>query len=180
MVDISVNKLSGEPIMLAQYAGKVLLIVNVASECGFTPQYEGLEALYQQYKDRGFEVLGFPANNFGGQEPGTSADIGKFCESRNVTFPIFEKINVLGEDKHALYKSLVGARPETTGDTNEFREGIAGFLASKNLGAPSAKPEIFWNFEKFLVGRDGNVIDRFSSTVAPSDPRLTGAIEAAL
>lgn len=181
MKDYQLTTLSGEPTTLSSFQGKVLLIVNVASQCGFTKQYEGLEALYREYKDQGLVILGFPANDFAAQEPGTSAEIGAFCDSKfGVTFPMFEKISVLGETMHPLYQELIAAKPETTGDSEEFRQGIAGFLASSNLPLQSTKPEVFWNFEKFLVGRDGKVLDRFSSTIEPSDERLVGAVEAAL
>ena len=150
--DFTVDTLKKQPVSLADYKGKVLLIVNVASKCGFTPQYEGLEALYEKYKDRGLVVLGFPANNFMSQEPGTNEEIGAFCKSKyGVTFPMFSKISVKGDDKAPLYQFLT-----TSGG------------------------EIPWNFTKFLVGKDGKPIQRFDPKVKPDASELTSAIEKAL
>ena len=144
----SVETLDGRVARLADFKGKVLLIVNTASQCGFTPQYAGLEALYRTYKQSGLEVLGFPCNQFGGQEPGTAADIGMFCERNyGVSFPMFAKIDVNGEKAHPLYRFLRKTKP-----------GLLGPLGS---GA------IKWNFTKFLVDRDGKVVDRFASTTRP-------------
>ncbi|KWW34666.1 MULTISPECIES: glutathione peroxidase [Cupriavidus] len=143
------NSLSGQPQPLADYRGKVLLIVNTASECGFTPQYAGLQTLQASYQARGFDVLGFPCNQFGKQEPGDAEQIGAFCESRfHVTFPMFEKINVNGADAHPLYKWL----------TSEKR----GFLGTQ---------AIKWNFTKFLLRRDGTVFKRYASTTKPEEIR---------
>jgi len=145
--------LAGEPVSLSQFQGKVLLIVNTASECGFTPQYAGLQALQEAYQDRGLEVLGFPCNQFGKQEPGDAAQIGSFCESRfHVTFPMFAKIDVNGPAAHPLYQWL----------TSE-KKGVLGTQAIK------------WNFTKFLVRRDGTVYDRFAPTTKPEE--LKGEIE---
>jgi glutathione peroxidase len=156
--DYNLPSIDGKPVPLATYKGKVALIVNVASQCGYTPQYAGLEALYEKYKDQGLVVLGFPANNFGNQEPGTNDEIKQFC-TRNykVTFPMFAKVSVAGDDKTPLYQFLTG---------KESNEKAAG--------------EIRWNFTKFLVGRDGKVIARFEPDVAPEDPELVTAVEAAL
>jgi len=158
VLEFTLNSIDGKPAPLSEYKGKVVLIVNVASNCGFTPQYEGLEAVYRKYKDQGFVVLGFPANNFGGQEPGTNEEIKTFCTRKySVTFPMYSKISVKGDDKAPLYQFLTDkqAHPETGG-------------------------EIKWNFTKFLVGKDGKVIARFESPVKPESPEVTAAIEKAL
>ncbi|MCA9714323.1 MAG: glutathione peroxidase [Myxococcales bacterium] len=153
----AVTTIDGEDTTLAAYRGKTLLIVNTASECGFTPQYEGLQKLYDQYKARGFEVLGFPCNDFGGQEPGDEATIKEFCAQRfQVSFPMFSKLHAKGPEVHALYKTL----------TEETREGVRG--------------EIKWNFTKFLVNPEGRVVARFDTKVDPLDPTVTGAIERVL
>jgi len=150
--EITVNTLDGKPQSLATYKGKVVLAVNVASECGYTPQYAGLQKLYTEQKDRGLVVLGFPCNQFGGQEPGTAAQIETFCQKNyGVTFPLFEKLEVKGAGQAPLYQ----------------------FLTAKH-GEPA------WNFHKYLVGKDGQVIQAFSSKVAPDSPELKAAIEAAL
>ena len=149
--DIPLQRIDGSETTLADYAGKVLLIVNVASKCGLTPQYDGLEALYRRYRDKGLVVVGFPANNFAGQEPGSNEEIAEFCRSTyGVEFPMFAKISVKGEDRHPLYNALAG-------DT-----------------------DVSWNFEKFIVGRDGILTARFSPKTVPEDPELVGAIEGAL
>jgi glutathione peroxidase len=146
------NSIDGKPAPLAGFKGKAVLVVNVASRCGYTPQYAGLEALYQKYKDKGLVIAGFPANNFGGQEPGTDAEIKTFCSSKyNVTFPMYSKVSVAGGDKTPLYQYLT-----------------------------SAAGEVKWNFTKFLVGKDGKVIQKFDSGVAPESPELAAAIESAL
>lgn len=150
--------IDGKPVPLSGFRGKVLLLVNVASKCGYTRQYEGLQALYQKYRDQGLAVLAFPANNFGGQEPGTNEQIRQFCSTTyGVTFPVFEKISVKGEDIHPLYRFLTS--PQTD---------------------PRFAGDIAWNFTKFLVGREGEVIGRYESAVEPFDPRLVADIEAAL
>lgn len=152
--DISVKNIKGEDVSLKQYKGKVLLIVNVASKCGYTPQYKGLQELYINYKDEDFIVLGFPCNDFGGQEPGTNEEITQFCEMNyGVTFPMFDKINLKGENISELFKWL--------------------------LAQPAGKNEdVKWNFEKFLVSRDGKLVERYSSKVKPNDDNLIDAIEA--
>ncbi len=150
--DYTLPSIDGEPGPLAHYKGKTLLIVNVASKCGYTRQYAGLQELYEKYKDRGLVVLGFPANNFGNQEPGSEAEIKQFCSRNyNVTFPMYAKISVKGADQAELYKHLTAA---------------AG--------------DVKWNFTKFLVGPDGQVIQKFDSAVEPMSAELTGAIETSL
>ena len=154
--DFSATTLSGAPQTLDEYAGKVVLVVNTASQCGYTPQYDGLEQLWQDHRDEGLVVLGFPCNQFGGQEPGDAEDIGEFCRvNHGVTFPLFDKVEVNGPDAHPVFRWL----------SDEAR----GALGSR---------KIKWNFTKFLVGRNGRVIARFGSSTAPE--KLTGAIEKAL
>jgi glutathione peroxidase len=156
--EFTMDALNGTPTPLAGFKGKVLLVVNVASQCGYTYQYEGLQALYVKYKDQGLVVAGFPANNFGAQEPGSNAEIGAFCKSKfGVTFPMFSKISVKGSDKAPLYQ----------------------FLTDKNAN-PKTGGEIPWNFTKYLVDRDGKVLARFDAPVKPESKELTSAIEAAL
>ena len=151
--EFTLKTIDGQPAPLSQYKGKVMLLVNVASKCGYTPQYTGLESLYQKYKDRGLVIVGVPANNFGGQEPGTDAEIKTFCtRTYNVTFPMMSKVSVKGEDKTPLYQ----------------------YLTAENGG------EVKWNFTKFLVGKDGKVISRFESKVTPESPEMTQAVEKAL
>jgi len=181
LANIPLTTLSGSPANLADYSGKVLLIVNVASKCGLTPQYTALEQLYQQFKDTGFVVLGFPANDFASQEPGTDQEIAKFCTTDYpVTFPLFSKISVKGPGIHPLYRELTTAAPNHLINDEGFRDGITGYLKSQNLPAPDASPSVLWNFEKFLVGRDGAVLARFAPDMPPSDPRIISAIEQAL
>lgn len=181
LFQIPLTSLSGQPTSLDPYKGKVLLIVNVASKCGLTPQYTALEALYQRFKDRGVAVLGFPANDFASQEPGSNQDIARFCSTEYpVSFPVFAKITVTGPDKHPLFHKLIAARPERQPNGNALRDDLAGYLKSQGLPGPNDPPELLWNFEKFLVGRDGTVLERFSPDVTPDDPRLIEAIEHAL
>jgi glutathione peroxidase len=172
---IPLKTIAGEPATLGDYAGKVLLVVNVASKCGLTPQYEGLEKLYREKKDAGFEVLGFPANDFKQQEPGSDAEIAQFCSVEyDVTFPLFSKIAVTGDATHPLYRELIAERPERLGE-GPHRARLEG------LGIPvNPPPGVLWNFEKFLVGKDGRVAARFAPDVAADDPRLRAAIDAAL
>ncbi|HKF47001.1 MAG TPA: glutathione peroxidase [Terracidiphilus sp.] len=175
--DIPVHTLSGQQSSLAPFKGKVLLIVNVASKCGLTPQYEGLERLYAHYRERGFVIAGFPSNDFLGQEPGTSDDIRNFCATNyGVDFPMFEKIPVVGPQKHPLYAALIAAEPRaiSTGE-KPFADDLRKYGIH-----PNAEPEILWNFEKFLVARDGEIAARFAPDTQPFDPRLTEAIEAEL
>lgn len=177
MRTIPLRRIDGTPTSLADFDGKVLLIVNVASQCGLTPQYEGLQALYRRYRERGLEVLGFPANEFGAQEPGTNEEIQSFCTANyGVEFPMFEKIVVKGEGIHPLYRALTEAIPEANdfGD-DTFQKKLASYGIERD--GPGA---VLWNFEKFLVGRDGKVVARLSPGVAPDHPELVRAIEAAL
>ena len=154
----SMKAIDGKTVALSGYQGRVALFVNVASRCGYTPQYEGLEALYRKYKDRGLVILGFPANNFGSQEPGTNEEIAQFCKrSYDVTFPMFSKISVKGADQSELYQ----------------------YLSSADANASTAG-DVRWNFTKFLVGKDGKVIARFESAVAPDAAELVKAVEEAL
>ena len=156
LYDLSVKDIDGKTTSLKDYKGKVLLIVNVASHCGYTPQYAGLESLYEKYKEKGFYVLGFPCNQFGAQEPGPNEEIKQFCSSKYlVTFPLFDKIEVNGPNRHPLYLALAGKDASFPGD-------------------------IKWNFSKFLIGRDGKVLKRFDSGTKPDAKELTQALEAAL
>ena len=156
--DFSAPDVAGRETSLAEFRGKVLLIVNTASRCGYTPQYAGLEALYEKYKDRGLAVLGFPCNQFGAQEPGTEAEIAQFCSlNYDVTFPIFAKVDVNGAHAHPLFQFL---KSEKT-----------GLFGTENIK---------WNFTKFLIGKDGRILKRFSSKVTPDSPEVVAAIEAAL
>jgi glutathione peroxidase len=181
LYDIPVHKITGEGSSLSEYRGKVLLIVNVASKCGLTPQYDALEKLYTRFKDSGLAVLGFPANDFAGQEPGSNEDIQTFCRSTfGVNFPMFSKIAVTGPETHPLYASLIAARPKATGPGREaFRENLDGYLKQHNA-TTNPEPGVLWNFEKFLVDRNGNVVNRFSPDVVPDDPSVVAAIESAL
>ncbi|WP_202901634.1 glutathione peroxidase [Bryobacter aggregatus] len=150
--DFTMNSITGQPVALKQFEGKPVLFVNVASKCGYTPQYEGLEALYRKYKAKGFTIVGIPANNFGSQEPGTNEEIATFCKrTYDVTFPILSKVDVVGPNITPLYQYLT----QTGGDVK-------------------------WNFTKFLVGKDGKVIARYESKVKPDDAALVAAIEAAI
>lgn len=152
------DSIDGTPVRIGTYSGKVLLLVNVASKCGYTPQYAGLEQLYEKYQADGLVILGFPANNFGSQEPGTNEEIKAFCTTNyNVTFPMFAKISVKGDDIHPLYKFLTDP------------------ASDPNFSGP-----ITWNFNKYLIGRDGSIIGRYDSKVEPLSPELTGDIENAL
>jgi len=154
--DIPVKDIDGKDATLKPYSGKVMLVVNVASKCGYTPQYAGLEALYKKYSAQGLVICGFPCNQFGGQEPGTAADIKQFCTSKyDVTFPMFDKLEVNGEHRHPLYISLAGKESPFPGN-------------------------IKWNFTKFLIGRDGKILNRFESKVKPDAEEMTKAVEAAL
>ena len=176
LADIPLRRIDGSEDRLADHAGKVLLVVNVASKCGLTPQYEGLEKLYQQYRDRGFEVLGFPANDFGAQEPGTHEEIAEFCSlNYGVSFPMFAKADVTGADKQPLYAALTSALPEKEGEAESFREKLRGYGMT-----PTEDPEVLWNFEKFVIGRDGRVAARFAPATTPDDPGLVGTLEAEL
>lgn len=150
----TLNSIDGEAIPLSTYKGKVVLLVNVASRCGYTPQYTALESLYEKYKEKGLVILGFPANNFGAQEPGTNAEIKSFCSTKyNVTFPMFSKISVKGDDKAPLYQFL----------TEKANPNVAG--------------EIKWNFTKFLADRNGHVVARFESAITPDSPEVVAEVE---
>ena len=156
--DFTVNDIDGKPVKLSQFKGKVILIVNVASKCGFTPQYEGLQKLYSEYADKGLVILGFPANNFGGQEPGTNSEIKEFCTTKySVTFPMFSKISVKGTDIHPLYQ----------------------YLTSKETD-PDFAGDITWNFNKFLIDASGKIVARFDSKDKPESEKVVNAIQLAL
>lgn len=175
--EVSLQRIDGSETSLADFRGKVLLIVNTASKCGLTPQYEGLEALQQKYHAQGFEVLGFPCNQFLGQEPGSEADIQKFCEMKfDIKFPLFKKLEVNGPNAHPLYRVLKQERPVAEKPRHSM------FAMKLRLIGQSVKNEgdILWNFEKFLVNRDGKVVGRFAPDMKPADPALTAAIETAL
>jgi glutathione peroxidase len=174
---IPVRRITGEDTNLGEYSGKVVLVVNVASKCGLTKQYEALEKLYRDYRDRGFVVAGFPANDFREQEPGSNDEIQSFCTSNfGVDFPLFEKITVVGEGKHPLYKELIAAQPKAISTSDvPFSERLKGHGIE-----PNREPEILWNFEKFLVDRSGKVAARFAPNTTPDDPALVTAVEAEL
>ena len=172
---IPVQDIQGQAVDLAQYQGKVLLIVNVASKCGLTPQYEGLEQLYQAKKAQGLEILGFPANNFLEQEPGSNDEIQHFCSvNYDVHFPLFAKISVAGDDKHPLYQTLTQAIPERTGEGPWWKDLVDYGLT------PNNPPEVLWNFEKFLVNKKGEIVARFAPDITATDERIVSAIEAEL
>ena len=175
--DIPLTRLNGEPASLADFSGQVLLIVNVASACGLTPQYAGLQALHRGRRDRGLQVLGFPCNDFGAQEPGSAAEILAFCESRfEVDFPLFDKLQINRPPRHPLYAALIAAQPQAQPAAGgKLRDTLAGHGL-----LPAASSDVMWNFEKFIVGRDGRVLARFAPDVAPDDPALVAAIDAAL
>ena len=156
LYDIPLKDINGKDTSLKEYKGKVLLIVNVASHCGYTPQYEGLQAIFKKYEAKGLVVVGFPCNDFGAQEPGTPEEIKTFCSSKyNVTFPLFAKLHVKGPEQHPLYAALTGKDAPFPGDVK-------------------------WNFGKFVIDRDGKIVKRFDSAAKPESPAVTGAIEAAL
>ena len=179
--EVPLTTLDGQPTTLQSFQGKVLLLVNVASKCGLTPQYTALEALYQRYKSRGFTVLGFPANDFAGQEPGTNEEIAKFCSTEYpVNFPMFSKIVVTGPEKHPLYAQLIRQQPGRISNSDDLQRHLAEYAAENGLAGPNQLPELLWNFEKFLVDRNGETIARFAPDLTPDDPKLTEAVEAAL
>ena len=174
--DIPVKTIDGQETTLNDYKGKTLLIVNVASKCGLTPQYEGLQKLYSEYKDKGVEVLGFPANNYLGQEPGTEEEIKEFCSNNyNVTFPMFSKLSTKGDDQHELYKYLTENKPDTDVNDGGLEENLKGYGSVR-----STPSEVLWNFEKFLVNRDGEIVARFAPDVKPDDERLLAKLNAEL
>jgi glutathione peroxidase len=173
--EIEFNTMTGGTSSLKDFAGEVVLVVNVASKCGLTPQYEGLQSLHSELSDRGFSVLGFPANNFGGQEPGTDVEIAEFCSTNYaITFPVMSKISVVGDDQHPLYAALTEAA--TTADGKDaMREKLRSYDMT-----PTEDPDVVWNFEKFVIGRDGQVAARFAPAVTPDAPELRAAIDAEL
>lgn len=178
LYDIPVKRIDGAPTNLGAYKGDVLLVVNVASACGLTPQYEALEKTFEQYQNRGFQVLGFPANQFGAQEPGTNEEIAAFCSTKfDVKFPMFEKIVVRGEGQHPLYATLTSAQPKAQETTES---GLKAKLEEYGLLKDWSPGQIMWNFEKFVVNRQGEVVARFAPDVTPDDPRLISVIEAEL
>jgi glutathione peroxidase len=175
LYDIPLTTIDGAPASLGDHAGQVLLVVNVASKCGLTPQYEGLQALYAARRDDGLVVLGFPANDFRGQEPGTESEIAEFCSTTyGVEFPLFEKVSVVGPEQHPLYRALTAAKPKAEGDET-MRARLEGYGIA--TGGPG---EVLWNFEKFVIGRNGEVVARFSPDVAADDPRLIETLDRAL
>jgi glutathione peroxidase len=173
--DIEYSKMDGSRGSLGEYDGDVVLVVNVASQCGLTPQYTGLQQLYADKQDDGFTIVAFPANNFGAQEPGTDAEIAEFCSSEySVTFPVMSKISVVGDDQHALYGELTAQAPTADGK-DAMREALRGHGME-----PTEDPDVLWNFEKFLIGKGGTVVARFAPAIAPDDPALVGAIDSEL
>lgn len=177
MNDIPFQLINGQPACLADYAGNVVLLVNVASQCGLTPQYKALEALYLEKKNEGLVILGFPANDFGAQEPGTHQEIAQFCEKNfGVTFPLAEKISVTGPSQHPLYTALTAAQPSAMEiEPGAFRAKLAGY------GHHSAHAaDILWNFEKFVISRSGQVVGRFAPDVAPESAIVRDLIAAQL
>jgi len=174
-----VRTLAGQPAELDAYSGKVLVVVNTASKCGFTPQYADLQKLYEKYKDRGFEILGFPCNQFGEQEPGTSADVQSFCQiNYGVTFPLFEKTLVRGPHAHPLFRYLTEQAPFEGFDTSTPSGNMLNAFLSEKLPEYLEGDDIKWNFTKFLIDRQGNVVRRFESPVDPLD--MEPAVEALL
>lgn len=177
LYDIPLQRLNGDATTLAEYAGQVLLLVNVASKCGLTPQYAGLEKLHADYAERGLRVLGFPCNDFGAQEPGSSEEIQDFCQSNyGVRFPMFSKLNINSAPRHQLYAELIAAKPQATSSGSDK---LHATLTQHGL-LPKHASDVMWNFEKFLVGRDGKVLARFAPDVAPDDAAVLAAIHSAL
>lgn len=173
--EIPVTKIDGTETTLGEFEGKALLLVNVASKCGLTPQYAGIENVYKEYKDQGLEVLGFPANNFLAQEPGTSEEIVEFCTTNyDVTFPLFQKISVKGDDQHPLYSYLTQEKGEADiSNGSAFEEKLAGFGQTRENAA-----DVLWNFEKFLIAKDGSVAARIAPDVTAEDERVVSAVKA--
>jgi glutathione peroxidase len=170
--EIEFNTMGGGVSSLEEYAGDVLLVVNVASQCGLTPQYAGLQQLHSELREEGFSVLGFPANNFGAQEPGSDDEIAEFCQTNyQVSFPVFSKISVVGDDQHPLYSALTNSVPTAAGK-DAMRDRLRGFGMT-----PTEDPDVLWNFEKFVIGRDGQVAARFAPTVTPDDAELRDVID---
>jgi glutathione peroxidase len=175
--NVPVSRIDGTKTTLADYKGSVMLIVNVASACGLTPQYAGLESMYEKLKGRGLVVLGFPCNDFGSQEPGSHEQIQQFCETKfGVQFPMFEKVTVKSQGRHPLYSNLISAQPKAQfAPGSDFKSKLASYGIKQEKDS-----DILWNFEKFLVSREGTVVGRFAPDTAPDDPTLVSAIEAEL
>lgn len=177
LYEIPLQRLNGEAATLAEYAGQVMLLVNVASKCGLTPQYVGLEKLYADHAKHGLRVLGFPCNDFGAQEPGSADEIQDFCQSNfGVRFPMFSKVNINSVPRHPLYAELIAAQPKAT---HSGSDKLQATLAQHGL-LPKDPTDVMWNFEKFLIGRDGQVLARFAPDVTPDDAALLVAIQLAL
>jgi len=177
LYDIALTRLDGAPTSLDEHRGQVLLIVNVASKCGLTLQYAGLETLYQRQHARGLQVLGFPCNDFAAQEPGSEAEIQAFCESTyDVSFPLFGKLHINSAPRHPLYAALIAAQPQAQPSGSDT---LRSTLAQHKL-LPAHETDVMWNFEKFLVGRDGTVLARFAPDITAEDPALAAAVESAL
>lgn len=177
LYEVPLRRIDGAAASLAEFKEKVVLIVNVASKCGLTKQYDGLEKLYEKYRAQGLVVAGFPADDFAHQEPGTNAEIQEFCSTNfGVQFPLFEKITVVGPAKHELYRALTAALPvaESTAEV-PFREKLKGYGMT-----PNPEPEVLWNFEKFLIDRHGTVVNRFAPDTTADDPALVKAVESEL
>ncbi len=174
---VPVTRIDGTVSSMGDFRGRVLLVTNVASKCGLTPQYEGLESLQKQFHGNGFDVLGFPSNDFAGQEPGSDTEIQQFCTGTfGASFPIFSKVQVVGDYKHPLYAEMIAQQPASTGPGKQgLIDSLLKFGATVN-----PEPEVLWNFEKFLIGRDGTVVARFSPDTLPTDPAITSAIETEL
>lgn len=178
VTNIPFNKIDGTSTNLGEFSGSVVLAVNVASKCGLTPQYEGLEKLYEEYREKGLVVLGFPANNFKEQEPGSNEEIVEFCTSTyGVEFPLAEKISVKGDDIHPLYSELTSAQPSATGAGPD--NGLLQKLSQIGC-APEKEGDVLWNFEKFLISKEGDVVGRFAPDIPPQDERIVAAVEAEL
>ncbi|WP_115720254.1 glutathione peroxidase [Gallaecimonas mangrovi] len=177
ITSIPFTLIDGKGATLDDFAGKVLLVVNVASQCGLTPQYEALQKLYARYRDKGFEIIGFPANNFLGQEPGTEQEIMEFCHGNyGVTFPMAAKVSVAGEDIHPLFAAMIEAQPQATGNVDSQ---LKSKLSQMGL-LPKDARQITWNFEKFLIDHHGNVVGRFRPDITPDDPRITATLDSLL
>jgi glutathione peroxidase len=177
LYDIPLRRIDGSSASLADHKGNVLLVVNVASQCGLTPQYAELEEIYETYRDRGFAVLGFPANEFAGQDPGSNAEIQQFCQTKyGVKFPMFEKIVVKGEKQHSLYRELIAECPTA----QQKPSGTLRKMLDQHGLGPKNDTDIMWNFEKFLVNRRGQVVGRFAPDMTPKDSAITSAIEGEL
>jgi glutathione peroxidase len=176
LFEIPLKTIDGKNTSLKAYEGQALLIVNVASKCGLTPQYQQLETLYKNYKDKGFTVLGFPANDFGSQEPGSNTEIQQFCSmTYGVDFPMFEKIEVTGAHRHPLYNTLTSAKPVAENNGEDFEGKLKGYGYSRKEANG-----ILWNFEKFVVNKKGEITHRFSPNLTPNDPMIVKAIEEAI